>query len=105
MTAMSLNIVSVAVAEATLPRDGVLAPDEKLVITWGGTSPNGIASQTVTVDGLAIKAIAGPYGGRYYSCKIGTWPTGVHTYVVSFDRLDRRKFQQHWHVYRRRCGV
>ncbi len=76
-------ISHVVVAEATTPRNGSLESDEKLVITWAATSSLGIASQTVTIDGTAIKPINGPYGGLFYSCQIGTWTAGSHTYVIT----------------------
>jgi hypothetical protein len=76
------TISSVVIAEAIGPRDGTFKTDEKLVITWAATSPNGIASQTMTVDGVAIAPIYGPYGGLYYSCTIENWSAGTHTYTI-----------------------
>ena len=76
-------ISHVVVGEATALRNGSLESDEKLVITWAATSSLGIASQTVTIDGTAIKPINGPYGGLFYSCQIGTWTAGSHTYVIT----------------------
>jgi len=75
-------VSSVVVAEASAARDGVLKTSEKLVITWGATSLARIASQTVLVDGAAIAPIAGPYGGLYYSCAIGNWSAGTHSYMI-----------------------
>ncbi len=77
------TITGVVVAEATGPRNGVLETDEKLVITWAATSPLRIASQTLSIDGSAITPINGPYGGMFYSCQIGTWTAGPHTYVIT----------------------
>jgi hypothetical protein len=77
------TIAGVVVAEAIGPRNGVLETDEKLVITWAATSPLRIASQTLSIDGSAIAPINGPYGGMFYSCQIGTWTAGPHTYVIT----------------------
>jgi hypothetical protein len=77
------TISSVVVAEATAPRDGTLDTTEKLVITWAATSPLRIASQTLTVDGSAVAPIKGPYSGLYYSCQIGTWTAGSHTFTIT----------------------
>ena len=72
----------VVVSEATSQND-ILESDEPLKITWQATSPNGVASQTMTVDGRTIKPINGPYSGLYYSCPIGKWSAGNHAYVIT----------------------
>jgi hypothetical protein len=76
-------VSSVAVGEAASPKNGTLEANDKLVITWAASSTGGIASQTVTVDGKAIKPIGGPYSGRYYSCALGTCAAGDHSYTIS----------------------
>jgi hypothetical protein len=76
-------IASVVVAAAAKQYDNVLEPSEMLVITWAATSSLRIASQSVTVDGQAMKSINGPYGGLYYSCSIGTRAVGAHTYTIT----------------------
>ncbi len=76
------TITSVVAAEAT-PQNGILESNEKLVITWAATSTLGIASQTMTVDGKTISPINDPYGGLNYSCPIGIWSTGSHTYAIT----------------------
>ncbi len=73
---------SVVVAEAATPRNGILENNEKLRITWAASSSNGVATQTMTVDGKAITPINGPYGA-YYSCAIGMWSAGAHRYVIT----------------------
>ena len=70
-------------AEAGTPKNGKLESNETLKITWAASSRYGIASQTMTVDGKAIAPINGPYGGLYYSCPIGTWSAGSHTYTIT----------------------
>jgi hypothetical protein len=42
-----------------------------------------MVSQTISVDGGAIAPIRGPYGGLYYSCPIGTWAAGNHSYTIT----------------------
>ena len=37
----------------------------------------------MTIDGTVIAPISGPCGGLYYSCKIGTWLAGSHTYKIT----------------------
>jgi hypothetical protein len=76
-------ISSVVIAEAAAPRDGTFDTTEKLVITWAATSPLHIVSQTLTVDGSAVAPIKGPYSRLYYSCQIGTWTAGSHTYAIT----------------------
>jgi hypothetical protein len=75
-------ISAVVVAEAGAPKNGILESNEKLKITWAASSQHGIASQTMTVDGRAIAPINGPYSGLYYSCPIGMWSAGSHTYTI-----------------------
>ena len=75
------TISSVVVAEAAWT-NGILESSDAIKITWAASSARGIASQTMTVDGKAIKPINGPYGGLYYSCPIGTWASGNHTYII-----------------------
>ena len=36
----------------------------------------------MTVDGRTITPINGPYGGLYYSCPIGAWAAGNHSYTI-----------------------
>jgi cyclophilin family peptidyl-prolyl cis-trans isomerase len=75
------TISNVAVAEAAWT-NGILEPSDAIKITWAASGARGIASQTVSVDGKAVKPINGPYGGIYYSCPIGTWASGSHTYII-----------------------
>jgi hypothetical protein len=77
------NITGVVVAEAAAPKNGKFEPGEKLKLTWAAASASGIASQTVTIDGKAIKPISGPYGGLYYSCAIGAFAAGSHSYTIA----------------------
>ena len=76
-----LSISSVVVAEATAT-NGILESNENLVITWQITSAYSLASQTVTVDGNTIAPINGPYSSVYYSCTIGKWAAGDHSYAI-----------------------
>ena len=71
------------VARTDATTTGAFAPTDSLKITWSATSQIGIASQTLTIDGAKITPINGAYGGRYYSCQIGTWPAGTHTYTIT----------------------
>ncbi|MFZ1934679.1 MAG: hypothetical protein WCB27_17340 [Thermoguttaceae bacterium] len=77
------TISAVVVAEAATAKNGILESSDKLKITWVATSNNHIASQTVTVDGHSITPVAGPFSGRYYSCQIGAWSAGTHTYAIA----------------------
>ena len=81
------NITSVVVAEAAW-KNGILEPNEPLRITWAASSANGIASQTMTVDGKTISPIKGPYSDLYYSCPIGGWTTGSHSYTIHSTDLN-----------------
>ena len=76
------SISGIVVAEAGATKNGILDSNDALKITWAATSPNGIASQTLTVDGRAISPINGPYSGLYFSCTIGNWVAGSHSYTV-----------------------
>lgn len=37
----------------------------------------------MTIDGRTVTPINGPYGSLYYSCAIGAWSVGTHTYVIT----------------------
>ena len=84
-------IASVVVAEAAAPKNNILESNESLRITWAVSTHYGVTSQTMTVDGKAIAPINGPYGKLlygflgtvYYSCPIGTWAAGNHTYTIT----------------------
>ena len=76
-----LSVYSVVVAEATYT-NGTLESNENLKITWAISSAYSLASQTVTVDGKTITPISGPYSSIYYSCMIGTWAAGDHSYAI-----------------------
>jgi C1A family cysteine protease len=81
------TVASVVVAEAAAPKNGTLESSDTLYVTWAATSANGIARQTVSIDGRAFSTINGPYSGRFYSCTIGRWAAGSHSYtIVSTDR-------------------
>ncbi len=77
------TIAGVVVAEAGTTKNGVLESNETIKITWMARSQSGIASQTMQVDGTLIKPINGPYGGLYYSCPIGIWSAGSHSYTIT----------------------
>jgi hypothetical protein len=73
---------SVLVAEASSPKNGILEASDQLKITWAA-SQGPIASQSLTVDGRRIATINGPYGHLYYSCSIGAWSAGSHSYAIT----------------------
>jgi hypothetical protein len=75
-------ISSVLVAEASSPKNGILEASDQLRITWAA-SQGPIASQSLTVDGRRITTINGPYGHLYYSCSIGAWSAGSHSYAIT----------------------
>jgi hypothetical protein len=76
------SLDSIVVAEAGTPKNGTLDSKDKLRITWAATSGNGIASQTVKVDGKTFTAISGPFSKLYFSCAIGTYAAGTHSYTI-----------------------
>jgi cyclophilin family peptidyl-prolyl cis-trans isomerase len=76
------GVYSVVVAEAGTVKNGILESNEPLKITWAASAVTAIASQTITVDSGTITPINGPYSGLYYSCPIGTWAAGTHTYII-----------------------
>jgi hypothetical protein len=78
-----ISVSGVLVTEATTPKNGILESNDKLRITWATASPNGLASQTLTIDGTTLTPIKGPYGGLYYSCDIGAWAVGAHAYTIT----------------------
>ena len=81
--AVPVTIDSIVVAEASTARDGTLDSSEPLKITWAASSSGGIATQAITIDGRSVTPINGPYSGLYYSCQIGAWSAGTHTYVIT----------------------
>ena len=82
VVALPTGIYSVVVAEAGTVKNGILESNEPLKITWAASATTAIASQTITVDSGMITPINGPYSGLYYSCPIGTWAAGTHTYII-----------------------
>jgi hypothetical protein len=78
-----ISVSGVLVVEAVAPKNGILESNDKLKITWATDSPNGLASQTLMIDGTTMAPIKGPYGGLYYSCAIGAWSIGAHTYIIT----------------------
>jgi cyclophilin family peptidyl-prolyl cis-trans isomerase len=86
---MPWTIDSVVVAEASATKDGKLDPSDPLKITWAATAQSGILSQTITVDGRTISSVSGPFSKQYYSCLIGAWSAGTHTYVIT--ATDKKK--------------
>jgi hypothetical protein len=76
------TIGSIVVAEAGTTKNGTLEVNEKLKITWAASSASGIASQTMTVDGKTLTPISGPFSSLYYSCAIGAFSAGSHTYTI-----------------------
>ncbi len=77
-------IADVVVAEAGPVKDNTLDNTDTLKITWAASSLHGpIAGQILTVDGKPFSAINGPYGGIYYSCSIGKYAVGDHSYKIT----------------------
>jgi hypothetical protein len=77
------TIDRVAVGESAAPKNYILESNDRLVVTWAGTSSAGILSQTLVVDGTVVGPIRGPYAGLYYSCAIGKRSVGTHTYRIT----------------------
>jgi hypothetical protein len=82
VTYRGLTVGSVAICEASTPRNGVLESNENLKITWAARSPNAIVSQTLTIDGKAVTPISGPFSSLYFSCLIGKRSIGSHSYTI-----------------------
>ena len=76
------TISSVVVAESDPPKNGILETSEKLVATWGVTSPNGVATHSLKIDGNAVTPLYGPYGGLYYAGVFGPLTAGSHTIAI-----------------------
>ncbi len=63
-------------------KNAILESTDGLTLTWVAKSANGIASQTVTIDGQSVgtvKAATSPY----FYCSIGTWAVGTHDYTIT----------------------
>ncbi len=80
-------IVGQAVGEAgSSNKNGILETTDKLTLTWGAKSDNGVARQTITVDGETVGSAKPVAGTSYYYCSLGTWAAGTHSYVITtFD--------------------
>jgi hypothetical protein len=74
-------IADVAVVETSDP-NGTLEPMDKLAITWKATTQHKIASQSVMVDGKAVRAAITRSPGGVYSCAIGKFAIGNHKFVI-----------------------
>ncbi len=80
---VSKPVVSgIAVADSGSSKNGILEPTDTLTVTWVATAANGIASQTVKVDGTAVGTATAGSGSAYY-CSVGSWALGDHTVVVT----------------------
>ena len=88
-TAASPSISAAAVAEAAKPKNGILESNEQLTLAWTASTANHIASQIVTVDGRSVTPISRPGKNSRYSCSIGAWSAGTHTYTIT--ATDARK--------------
>jgi hypothetical protein len=56
------------------------------VITWNAFDPDGIASTSLTVDGVAVAKVYGPYAaasGANYGGVFGSLTAGDHNYVIA----------------------
>jgi hypothetical protein len=56
------------------------------VMSWNEVDANGVGAATLTVDGLSVTQIGGPYAagsGFNFSGTFGTLGTGNHTYVIT----------------------
>ncbi len=76
------QIGDIVVAEtANLARDGLLNTEETLVLTWTLTDADGIASKSLSVDGISVATIYGPYGNAYAG-RLGQLAAGTHAYQI-----------------------
>ena len=65
VSASTLAISDVVVAEASSAKNGKLEANEPLVITWAVTGGHTVAAASLVIDGgKAIKPIYGPYASR-----------------------------------------
>ena len=87
MTVGQQLISGVVVAEANGPRDGVFTTNDQLVISWAVPNSTMVYSGSLTVDGVAVAQIYGPYGPiggpNYYSGLFGPQLlVGTHTFTI-----------------------
>ena len=76
------QIGNVVVAETAISsRDGLLNTEETLVLTWTLTDADGIASKSLSVDGMSVATIYGPYGNAYAGL-LFRLAAGTHSYTI-----------------------
>lgn len=64
----------------------VVVSQTQNVITWNAAALAGVASTSLTIDGAAIKHLAGPFiapPGVNFAGSLGTLAAGNHTYVIA----------------------
>ena len=65
---------------------GVVVAVNKGVITWNAAASRGVASSSITIDGVSVTTIDGPYTcppGVNYAAVYGAISSGSHTYVIT----------------------
>ena len=75
-------VSNVVVTEAATPRNAALESNESLKIAWTVLGQTKIASQVVIVGSRTITLFNGPANGHNYSCIIGKFAVGTHTYTI-----------------------
>jgi large repetitive protein len=64
----------------------VVASSSQNKLTWSAVDANGIASSSLTVAGVAVSNVSGPWSGAYgsnYSWSCGSLSTGTYAYVIT----------------------
>ena len=74
--------ISNAVVVETVNGNGSLESTDRLKLAWSAWSQRGIASQTVWVDGEKIATISRQGGSPNYSCILGKYMAGSHSYRI-----------------------
>ncbi len=78
-------ISDVIVEEAQLDGDYILDSGDPLIISWAVTGPNGVATQSLKIDGQTVSEIYGPYEVYYEVYYYGTFgpvDAGNHDYTI-----------------------
>ena len=91
-------ISGVTVSEAANPNNGILESNENLTIAWTVTSAAGIASQTLTVNGVGVSPISSLNGNSGYVCAIGTRAGRRHSYTIHVVDAQGVELGQFGHV-------
>ena len=80
---------------------GVVVSESKARISWNALDPSGVQSSTLSIDGLPVSNVSGPFtaaSGVNFSAPLDSLLAGPHTYSITAFNNTRQRIDDQRHL-------